>query len=277
MSKKKNEIKVELIHEDDHDAVKKDSKISNAGKDSETKTENSDKPKKKWKKADYLANNEMPPPNRLIPAAILILLLVGVYTGFNALLFPSDADFSEDTTTKTGWQVHIDKLTKENQKQQEELNELNRKIKIHGTIIAEQGKKIKDQEGKITKNKQDLDDVTQALKDHKYKSDEERNKLNEKYFNLDQEQKKLKSEMQKMKEVDEQLKNSVNDLRNRTNSLEERFDKLSGDMLRGEKERKEMKQDIQGLKERFDYLQEYLKKHGIEVPEFEEPDKNNLQ
>jgi len=278
---KSKKIKVELIDSTDVkkvDDIKQKQKATEKINDNgaETPENNSSQPDKKIKKkkADYLREGQMPPANRLLPAITILILLVAMYTGFNTLFVPGDADFMEDRTSTTGWQSHVAELKKENERQQAQLNQLKGQIKVHDGIIAEQGKKINEQTGKIKKNKQELDKVTKELDDFENKTGEELKNLLKKKNELSDRQEKLENEMSEMKKTDKLLRDDVEQLKNQTKQFEELFEKFSGDMKRSAEERQAMRKQIEELQNKYDKLSDLLRKQGLIVPE-DEPEERN--
>ncbi len=246
------------------EAEKIDSKTNIGNEKNETDNK---RPKKKWKKQDFINSGQMPPANKLVPAIILLVMLVGTYVGFNSLVV-DETEFKDDETSKTGWDQKIAELGKKYAKQQDQLLNLQNEIIKHSNKIGENKSKIGKNIQKINETETKLKNVHEEMKDMEKKSKDERLELYEKQDKLRKDLDKLEDEQKKMKETDEQLKNDVKELDNKYREAERKMDLMAGDIEKGNEERQKMKEDFQRLLTK-------LREQGIKVPDYGSDEEKN--
>ncbi|MCD4657036.1 MAG: hypothetical protein K8S87_05785 [Planctomycetes bacterium] len=254
------EVKKRMIEETQQ--TSSDSVADESSKNGKNIKSGKKRPKKKWKKQDFIQSGQMPPANKLIPAIILLVMLVATYVSFNSLVFVNkeDDDFHK-SKMQTGWKIKIAELEEKYSKQQSQLRNLQLDIKKHSSLIAEHKTQIGQNNENIKNTKAELSKVDEDLKNLDKKTEAEQLKLLKKHRKLQEELKKLEDEQNKMKETDEQLKKDVKELDNRYREAEKRMDSMAGDVEKGNKERQKMRED-------FMRLLDDLRKQGIEVPDY---------
>ena len=248
------------------ESEKKDSKTDkNSGKNEFDKKH----PKKKWKKQDFINSGQMPPANRLIPAIVLIVMLVGTYIGLNSLVFNTEQDYEiNKSMISTGWQDRMKKIEAKYAEQQNQLKNLQDDIKKHSALITENKTQMGKNSDKIKKTNAELNKVDEDLKDFKNKTGDEIKELLSKKQKIEDDLKKLEDEQKKMKDTDEQLKNDVKKLDQMYRDMDNRLDDMAGAIGEGIKERQQMKDD-------FKRLLDELRKQGIEVPDYGKDEEKN--